>query len=97
MCENKHFQPPCRGFRIRSTTWSQSFFRMALSQKQNQWRVSLLSCPVCHGSSILLEPSLPAHMLRGHRGGAEALHAVVVDEARLLEGGQGLVDLLVCP
>lgn len=37
----------------------------------------------------------PAYLLRGHGGGAEALHPVVVDEAGLLEGPHSLMDLLV--
>lgn len=41
--------------------------------------------------------SLLANLVCGHGGGAKALHAVVVDEARLSKGGHGLLDLLLCP
>lgn len=40
--------------------------------------------------------TLPADMVRRHGCGAKALHAIVVDEACLLEGCQGLLDLLIC-
>lgn len=40
--------------------------------------------------------ALPANVMRRHGCSAEALHAVVVDKARLSKGCQGLIDLCIC-
>lgn len=40
--------------------------------------------------------ALPANVMRRHSCRAKALHAVVVNKARLSKGCQGLIDLFIC-
>ena len=90
--------PPGRGFNIKSMTSFQSFFKIALAQTKKG--NTLAYCPTdlqWHGSVTITFMTSPANMLRGDSCGAKALHAIVVDEACLFEGFQGLIDLLICP
>lgn len=89
--------PPGRGFRIKSTTSFQSFFRIALpphrtKKQQRCWTSSQAAVYVtAYGMNS------PANVLRGHSCSAKALHTIIVDEASLFQGCQGLIHLFICP
>jgi len=93
----KNCLPPGRGFRIKSTTSFQSFFRIALKQgRQNPISMPYGTLHNLHHAVTICANISPANLVRGYSCGAKALHAIVVNEAHLFEGRHGPMDLLIC-